>query len=318
MDTIRPERFDERRPLFRRDVDEPDDLDDLFESVPDVRWDDDLHDGQRHEVAERSVSLAELVRQRSSKPPSRLAAGRQQIDLRWNEVRHSRRLIPIVVAAVAALAVAGTWLFLRSNQTGGSIDDQLPRASSASAAPGSGAPAAASAGGGAAAVSTTTTSVRKMVVVHVTGAVVHPGVVQLDQNQRVADALVAAGGLRPDADGARINLAAGLADGSRLYVPIAGETVPLAVVPAGGGGAPGTGAAGGTGTAGGASAGPVDLNQATAAQLDALPGIGPSTAAAIVAYRDQHQRFSKVDELLEVRGIGPAKLEQLRPLVVVG
>jgi competence protein ComEA len=146
----------------------------------------------------------------------------------------------------------------------------------------------------------------EVVVVHVAGAVVLPGVHELPAGSRVVDAIEAAGGLTAQADGARINLAAPLADGERVYVPAMGEASPPPVV----GGSNPTGAEG-------APPGPVDLNQADEAALDALPGIGPATAAAIVEHRAQIGRFTSVDQLLDVRGIGEAKLEQLRPLVTV-
>ena len=145
-----------------------------------------------------------------------------------------------------------------------------------------------------------------VVVVYVTGAVVAPGVRELPAGARVVDAVDAAGGLRPDADTARINLAAPVRDGERVYVPAVGEPSPPPVA----------GDAGGAG-ASGAPAGPVNLNDADEAALDALPGIGPATAAAIIQHRQQIGRFTSVDQLLDVRGIGEAKLEQLRPLVTV-
>jgi competence protein ComEA len=151
-----------------------------------------------------------------------------------------------------------------------------------------------------------TTETGGVVVVYVTGAVVAPGVRELPAGARVVDAVDAAGGLRPDADTARINLAAPLSDGERVYVPAVGEPNPPPVA----------GDAGGSGAAGEAT-GPVNLNDADEAALDALPGIGPATAAAIIQHRQQIGRFTSVDQLLDVRGIGDAKLEQLRPLVTV-
>jgi len=145
------------------------------------------------------------------------------------------------------------------------------------------------------------------VVVHVAGAVQRPGLQALTGKVRVADALAAAGGPLPDADLERVNLAAVVADGQRIYVPRKGESALPAVVGADGAGGPS-----------GASGAPLDLNAATVEQLDALPGVGPSTANAIVVYRQQHGRFRSVDELRNVRGMGEAKLNQLRPLVVVG
>jgi competence protein ComEA len=141
--------------------------------------------------------------------------------------------------------------------------------------------------------------------VHVAGAVAAPGVHELAAGARVVDAIEAAGGLAADADGSRINLAAPLTDGARVYVPAVGEEPPPVAV------------GGLTGDAGSAPAGPVDLNTADAAALEALPGVGPATAAAIIEHRAEIGAFSSVDELLDVPGIGEAKLEALRDLVTV-
>lgn len=146
------------------------------------------------------------------------------------------------------------------------------------------------------------------VVVHVAGSVVEPGVYELPPSARVRDAIVAGGGPTPDADWNALNLAAPLTDGSRVYVPAVGEEVTGALVSAG---APAS--AGGDG--GETAAGPVDVNRATATELDALPGVGPSIATAIVTERDRNGPFVTVDDLERVPGIGPAKLEALRDLV---
>jgi competence protein ComEA len=141
-------------------------------------------------------------------------------------------------------------------------------------------------------------------------------VVTVPGGSRVADALAAAGGLRTDADPDRLNLAAVLRDGERVAVPVAGQPAP--VLAEGGGGS-----AGGPGGTGGGSGddkvvGTVDLNTATEAELEGLPGVGPSTAAAIVEHRTSSGPFRSVEDLLDVRGIGDAKLEQLRARVTVG
>ena len=138
------------------------------------------------------------------------------------------------------------------------------------------------------------------VYVHVAGAVARPGVYRVRPGGRVADVVDAAGGPSGDADVDQLNLAAKVGDGERVYVPRRGEVVPVAA-----------------GGAGAESGGAVDLNTATLEQLDDLPGVGPATAQAILDYRQEHGRFGQVQELLEVRGIGEAKLADLRARVRV-
>ncbi|WP_295698282.1 ComEA family DNA-binding protein [Lapillicoccus sp.] len=159
------------------------------------------------------------------------------------------------------------------------------------------------------------TTVSSTIVVHVVGQVARPGVVTLPAGSRIGDAVTRAGGPLPGADVARLNLAQFLADGEQVYVPRPGEDPPA---PIGGSG----GSAGGAGGPGSAAGGSptvvvVDLNAADLAGLDTLPGVGPVLAQRIVDWRAQHGRFSAVDELGEVSGIGDRLLEQLRPLVRV-
>ncbi len=141
-----------------------------------------------------------------------------------------------------------------------------------------------------------------IVRVHVLGAVVSPGVVMVTQGSIVQDAVLAAGGLLADADPAELNLAAPVGDGQQVIVGTTTEPRGEVVHQ------PGAGTSG-------ESAGPVNLNTATMAQLEELPGVGPVTAAAIVAWRDDNDGFSSVADLQEVTGIGPKGFAKLEPLV---
>ena len=156
---------------------------------------------------------------------------------------------------------------------------------------------------------TTTTGPPRTVLVHVVGAVADPGVVALPADARIGDALDAAGGPNPAADLGELNLAAPLVDGSQIRVGRVGDE-PVSVPT-------GTVGPGGDTAAPGGGGGPIDLNRASAADLETLPGIGPATAAKILDWRDSSGPFRSVDDLLSVAGIGPAKLEALRDRVVV-
>ena len=134
--------------------------------------------------------------------------------------------------------------------------------------------------------------------VYVVGAVRRPGLYQLPDGSRIADALARAGGSTQKAQLELVNLAARVADGEQIVVPRRGAAA--GPVPAGAGGS------------GAATAGPVHLNTATLEQLDSLPGVGPVTAQKILDFRQQHGSFRSVDDLDAVPGIGPARLAQLR------
>lgn len=159
-------------------------------------------------------------------------------------------------------------------------------------------------------------------LVHVVGEVAEPGLVTLQDGARVADAVEAAGGVTRKADLTAVNLARAVVDGEQLYVPRPGEPVPGTAAGAGGaaaaGGAGGAVAGGAGGSAAGAGSGAVDINTADAAALEALPGVGPSIAKAIVEWRDTNGAFASVDELDDVPGIGPATLDELRGSARVG
>lgn len=170
--------------------------------------------------------------------------------------------------------------------------------------------------------------------VHVAGAVNNPGVYTLPAQGRAVDAIAAASGAAADADLDRVNLAGALSDGVQIYVPHRGETAaPVQIQPNGGTANAGQGNAangasqGGTQPqpartltpAGSAQKGstPVNINTATAEELQSLPRIGPAMAQRIIAWREAHGGFRSVDELDAVPGIGPSMLENLRPLVTV-
>ena len=166
----------------------------------------------------------------------------------------------------------------------------------------------------------------QIITVHVAGAVKNPGVYRLKYGSRINDGIVAAGGATSAANLDVINLATVLNEGEQIYVPKRGEkphviTNRPQVGGAGGaggaGGVAGAGGAGGVAGAGGAanSAVPqlININLASVVELEQLPGVGPATAKAIVAYREKNGAFLKVEDLLKVRGIGPAKLSEILP-----
>ena len=142
-----------------------------------------------------------------------------------------------------------------------------------------------------------------LLLVHVLGAVVRPGLVELAAGARVVDAVAAAGGFTAEADPAGVNLARPVVDGEQLVVLAIGQVPP----PAAGGGAPGSGQA--------AADEVVHLNTADVAALDTLPRIGPALAQRIIDWREANGRFSSVDDLLAVTGIGQKTLDGLRDLV---
>ncbi|WP_314925394.1 ComEA family DNA-binding protein [Rothia mucilaginosa] len=183
------------------------------------------------------------------------------------------------------------------------------------------------------------TSGEATVRVHVAGAVNNPGVYTLPAQGRTVDAIAAASGAAADADLDRVNLAGTLSDGVQIYVPHRGETAaPAQIQPNGGTANAGQGNAANGAAQNGASQGgaqpqpartltasgsaqkgstPVNINTATAEELQSLPRIGPAMAQRIIAWREAHGGFRSVDELDAVPGIGPSMLENLRPLVTV-
>jgi len=209
------------------------------------------------------------------------------------------------IAVMVALAIAGVLL---AGAGGPQVAVPAFLDGTAVGSPGRSEPVGSGVQGGAAAAGVE-------VVVEVAGAVLHPGVYRLGSGTRVADAVAAAGGYGPRVDAARatavLNLAARIADGDRVVVPSRDDPVPSGEAPAIGGGS-----TAGPGSSGSGPSGPVDLNRATASELDALPGIGPVTAAKIIAARTE-QPFASVDDLRSRKLVGASTFEKLRDLVAV-
>jgi competence protein ComEA len=217
-------------------------------------------------------------------PPEAAAASwrRRLLDLVEFRPREAIALGVLCIGLVAGAAFA----YARS------LPRSTPRSLASPIAPASPAPSATASGG---------------LVVHIAGAVQTPGVFTLPAGARVIDGLRAAGGAAPGADLSSINLARPLTDGERVYIPRRGETPPPEA--GGGGGAPSGG--------GGSSGGKVNLNSATPAELEALPGIGQVLAQRIVDYRTQHGPFRSVRDLLKVEGIGDKKFDSIKDYVTV-
>jgi competence protein ComEA len=219
----------------------------------------------------------------------------------------------VVILLVAVLALGGAALVLFVSRPGAEPAPALAPVAEASgtpvpqqgaapdtdaAGPATAGTAAPSSGGGA-----------TDLVVHVAGNVVRPGVVRLPPGSRVVDAIDAAGGAEGGVDLTPLNLARQLSDGEQVLVGV--DPPPGGDVVEGGGG---TGAAAPSGAPGDPR---LDLNTATATELEELPGVGPVLAARIVAWREEHGRFTSTDELREVSGIGPKTYEALADLVRV-
>jgi competence protein ComEA len=225
----------------------------------------------------------------------------------------------LAVALVALLAAALTgWWVLGGRPHGAAITAQSSTSSAGAASAPSGGSAhrvaasataasgAAGSGGTAGSAGTARASPVAALVVDVVGKVRHPGIWRLPAGSRVADALKAAGGALPGVDLAALNLARKITDGEQIAVAVPGASASTPVSA----GVPGT-------DPGNTATTPVDLNAATAAQLDTLPGVGPVLAQNILTWRAAHGRFDSIDQLREVSGIGPSKFALLRPLVTI-
>ncbi|HEY5821190.1 MAG TPA: helix-hairpin-helix domain-containing protein [Propionibacteriaceae bacterium] len=201
----------------------------------------------------------------------------------------------VAVLVVIAMVIAG-WTMLRARPVAVANPGDVVTAASGPAGSAPGNPG------------TPTPTAAPPIVVHVLGAVRKPGLVSLPAVSRVQDAIKAAGGLTSDADPGELNLAQLVGDGQQVM--IGSERHPVGEVRDGGGGGGSTGGGASTGSS-------LDLNRATQEQLESLPGVGPVTAGKIVAWRTEHSRFSRVEELQEVDGIGPKTYAQIAPHVRV-
>lgn len=164
-------------------------------------------------------------------------------------------------------------------------------------------------------VSATPSRAQEKIKVDIAGAVLNPGVYELGENARVEDALAAAGGLSDEADqvwvAKNLNLATKLSDGDKLYIPKVGEGAPPSSTEPGG-------VVSGTETSPASNCSRVNINTASAATLDeCLSGIGPAYAQRIIEYREAHRGFKNIEEIQEVRGIGPKTFEKIKDQITV-
>ncbi|WP_084219926.1 ComEA family DNA-binding protein [Spirillospora albida] len=234
----------------------------------------------RPTAPDRLHALVEGLRPSSAPPPEAPAA-----HLRASPERPNTRVL-ILIGLIAAL-VAGAYLWAARPRPAASPERMAPASPASLAATPSAMPASASA--------------MARVTVHVLGKVERPGVVTLPSGARVAEAIEAAGGVRRGAATGTLNLARRVVDGEQIPVGIRPPPqAPGTAAPA----SPGPGA-------------PLDLNTATAEQLDGLPGVGPVLAERILGYRTQHGGFRSVDQLQEVNGIGARRYADLKPMVRV-
>ncbi len=304
-----------------RAVDEPDDLDALADpAVAGAEWDEfgDETIDVDHTTAGVATDDADGEPATADEPRE---PRRHRINGRWGRfaelwvpepMRNARvdpgrrgMIVLVLVAALAATAAAvGVWRDRPEPRpietaTVAAVSDTGPSTASSGSAPPTGSAAPSPDPADVAATSE--------IVVSVTGLVVNPGVVHLPPDSRVTDAIAAAGGTQPGANLTGMNLAAKLADGDSVVVTDTGSAASApAAAPAGSSG-PGS-----------APAGLVNLNTADEAALDTLPGVGPVMAQNIIAWRESNGRFSNVEQLQEISGIGPSRYAQISALVTVG
>jgi competence protein ComEA len=243
-----------------------------------------------------SVPIEEPVRFPSDSTPAGVAEGREQLGSVLPEElpgqRFSRTHVGVIGVLLALGLLTAGWLLLRARPVAVASPSEVVTVSTPSPTEGSATP--------------TSSKPASKIVVHVLGAVRHPGLVRLPDSSRVQDAIDAAGGLTNRADPGELNLAQLLGDGQQVVIGT--RTDPAGEVRDQPGSGRGSGAA---------ATGALDLNHASQPQLEELPGVGPVTAQAILAWRQQHGRFSRIEELQEVDGIGPKTYAEIAPHVRV-
>ncbi|HKF90411.1 MAG TPA: ComEA family DNA-binding protein [Acidimicrobiia bacterium] len=267
-----------------------------------------MPDSPRTDTVERAAPDAEFWRpsERRGQPPEfppRLGDWGGPLERFIDRVREVRGDPRVGIAALLVVAVAAgfIWYRLGAGDSGESVTTRRAPTTSARTA-------GSTAAGSSATTGSSSRAAKKgeRVTVHVAGAVTKPGVYDLDANARVIDAIEAAGGGVPDADLNRLNLAAKVADGQRVLVQRVGEAAPA------GSASPGAGSGGSADPSG-----LVSLNSATQAELEALPGIGPTLAEAIISERERRGGFRSVNELRDVRGIGEKRFADLKDKVTI-
>jgi len=280
--------------------------------------DDGLADETTSGPAGRSVRGARRV----GRPFGRFAELWVPEPLRDARVDPGRRgaVVLLLVAALAAVATAvGVWRDrpeprpVETSAIAALAVPSAPDASPAAASGSDGPPVLVTAPSG---LDATAAAASAEIVVSVTGLVASPGVVTLIPGSRVADAITAAGGAAPEADLTGMNLAARLADGDSVVV----GSAPGADGATSGGvtsGVSGVGGGSGNSVADEPAGGLIDLNAADEAALDTLPGVGPVMAQNILAWRETNGRFTSIEQLQEISGIGPSRFAQISPLVMV-
>lgn len=268
-----------------------------------------MPDSPRSDTVERGAPDAEFwaSREHTERPPvfpprpDEWGGPFERFVDRLRELRGDPR-VGVAALVVLALAAGFIWYRLGAGDSATSTTRRPPATSArTTTAPAAGSSAANGGSSGA-------TKKGAHVTVHVAGAVAKPGVYDLAGGARVIDAIEAAGGGAPDADLNRLNLAAKVADGQRVLVQRVGEAAPA-----------GSASAGGSGSGGGSAdpSGLVNLNSATQAELEALPGIGPSLAGSIITERERRGGFRSVNELRDVRGIGEKRFADLKDKVTI-